>query len=73
MLTVFSDSEIVLLAHILKWGKTVNADTYGNILSKIQDAIRRKCPGVMTRVILFYPDNALSHTAGKTQEIIEGF
>ncbi|GBL86070.1 hypothetical protein AVEN_89116-1 [Araneus ventricosus] len=35
---------------------------YCNIVSKLQDAIRRKLPGLLTREILFHHDNARPHT-----------
>ncbi|GBO28671.1 hypothetical protein AVEN_267909-1 [Araneus ventricosus] len=44
-----------------------------NIVSKLRDAIRRKCPGLLTRGILFHHDNARSHTARLTKNKIDDF
>jgi hypothetical protein len=45
VLTVFLDSQEVLLAHFQKHGENVNSASYCEILLKLQDAIRRKHPG----------------------------
>jgi hypothetical protein len=41
MLTVFRDSEGVLLAHFQKCGENVNSALYCEVLLKLQDAIRK--------------------------------
>jgi hypothetical protein len=44
MLTVFWDSQGVLLAHFQKRGENVNSASYCEVLLKLRDAVRRKPP-----------------------------
>ncbi|GBN19239.1 hypothetical protein AVEN_255955-1 [Araneus ventricosus] len=44
-----------------------------NIVSKFRDEIRRKCPGLLIREILFHHDNARSHTARLTKNKTDDF
>jgi histone-lysine N-methyltransferase SETMAR len=71
MLTLFWDSQGVLLAHFQKCGENVNSASYCEVLLKLRDAIRRKCPGHLARRVLHHHDNARPHTARATQEMIE--
>jgi hypothetical protein len=71
MLTVFWNSQGVLLAHFLKRGKNVNSASYCEVLLKLRDAIHRNRPGQMERWVLLYHDNARPHTARVTQERIQ--
>jgi histone-lysine N-methyltransferase SETMAR len=66
MLTLFWDSQGVLLAHFRKRGKNVNSISRREILLKSRGAICRKLPGQL----LPY-DNARPHTARATQERIQ--
>jgi hypothetical protein len=70
-LTVFWDSQGVLLSHFQKRGKYVNSASYCEILLKLRDAIRRKRPGQLARGVLLYHDNVRPHTARATQERIQ--
>jgi hypothetical protein len=65
MLTVFLDSQGVLLAHIQKCGENVNSASYEycEVLLKIHDVICRKRPDQLARGILLHHDNARTHTA----------
>jgi histone-lysine N-methyltransferase SETMAR len=65
VLTLFWDSQGVLLAHFQKRGENVNSASYCEALSKFQDAIFRKCPGQLARGVL------LHHTARATQGRIQ--
>jgi hypothetical protein len=67
MLTVFWDSQAVLLGHFQKRGEKVNSATYCEVLLKLRDAIRRKCPGQLAKEVLLHHDNARPHTAQATQ------
>jgi hypothetical protein len=49
MLTMFWDSQVVLVAHFQKRGENVNSTSYCEVLLKLLDAIRRKRPGQLTR------------------------
>jgi hypothetical protein len=71
MLTVFWDSQGVLLAHFQKCGENVNSASYCDILLKLRDAIRRKRPGQVARGVLLYHDNARPHTDQATQKGIQ--
>jgi histone-lysine N-methyltransferase SETMAR len=71
MLTVFSDSHVVvLLAHCQKYVENVNSASYCEVLLKLQDAIHRKYPGQLARGILLHHDNSRPHTTRATQERI---
>jgi hypothetical protein len=54
MLTLFWDSQGVLLAHFQKRGENVNSASYCKVLLKLRNAIRRKHPGKLARGVLFY-------------------
>jgi histone-lysine N-methyltransferase SETMAR len=71
MLTVFWDSQGVLLAHFQKHGDNVNSASYCEVLLKLQDAIHRKCPDQLARGVLLHHDKARPHTARATQERIQ--
>jgi hypothetical protein len=62
MLTVFCDSQGVLLANFQKRGENVISTSYCVVLLKLRDAIRRKLPGHLATGLLHY-DNARPHTA----------
>jgi hypothetical protein len=69
MLTVFWDSDGVLLAQFHKRDENVNSASYGEVLLKIRDAIRRKLPGQLARRVLLHHD--ITHTVQTTQERIQ--
>jgi histone-lysine N-methyltransferase SETMAR len=73
ILTVFWDSQGVLLAHFQKRGENVNSASYEycEVLLKLLDAIRRKHPGQLARGVLLHHDSAWPHTARETQERIQ--
>jgi histone-lysine N-methyltransferase SETMAR len=70
MLTVFWDSQGVLLAHFQKRGENVNSASYCEVLTKLRDAIRKKTSRPMARGVLLHHDNARPHTARATQDRI---
>jgi histone-lysine N-methyltransferase SETMAR len=71
MLTIFYDSQGVLLAHYQKRGENVNSALYCEVLLKLRDAIRRKRSCRLARGVLLHHDNARSHTTRATQERIQ--
>jgi histone-lysine N-methyltransferase SETMAR len=73
MLTVFWDSQGVLLAHFQERGENVNAVSYCEVLFMLHAAIRRKRPGLLSRGVLLLHDNARPHTARLSQERIAAF
>jgi hypothetical protein len=71
MLTVFWDTQGVLLAHFKKRGENVNSALYCEMLLKVRYLIHRKCPGQLARGVLLHHDNARPNTAQATQERIQ--
>jgi hypothetical protein len=71
MLTVFWDSQGVLLAHFQKRGRDVDSASYCAVLLQLGYAIRRKRPGQMGRGVLLHYENARSRTARVTQVRIQ--
>jgi hypothetical protein len=71
MLTVFWDSQGILLAHFQKRGENANSASYCKILLKIRDSIRRERPGQLATGVLLHHDNSRLHTARATQERIQ--
>jgi hypothetical protein len=63
MLTLFWDSQGVMLAHFQNRDANVNSASYCGVLLKLRDAIRRKRPGQLPRGVLLHHDNARPHTA----------
>jgi hypothetical protein len=53
MLTVFLDSQGVLLTHFQKRGENVNSASYCAIVLELRDSIRRKHPGQLARGYCF--------------------
>jgi hypothetical protein len=63
ILTVFWDSQGLLLAHFQKRGEKVNSASYCKVPLKLRDAICRNRPGQLARGVLLHHDNARPHTA----------
>jgi hypothetical protein len=63
MLTVFWDSEGVLLDHFQKYSGNVNSTLYYEVLLKLHNVIRRKLPGQLARGVLLHHENARPYTA----------
>jgi hypothetical protein len=53
MLTVFWDSQGVLMAHFQKRGENVNSTSYCQVLLKLREAIRRKRRGQLAKGYCF--------------------
>ena len=73
MATVFWDIQGVLLVEFLEKGTTINAASYCETLSRLRNAIKRKCPGLLTRGVMLLHDNACPHAATVTQQNLECF
>lgn len=69
VLTVFGDSQRVLLAHFQKRYENVNSASYCEVLLKLQDAIPRNRPGQLARGVLLNHDNVKPQTARKNLRI----
>jgi hypothetical protein len=70
-LTVFWDSQGLLVAHFQKRGENVNYATYREVLLKLLDAIGRKRPGQLAKGVLLHHDHVRPNTAQATQERIQ--
>jgi hypothetical protein len=70
-LTVFWDSQGVLLAHFQKHGENMNSEVYCEVLLKLRDAVLRKLPGQLARGVLLNHDHGRPHTARAIQERIQ--
>jgi histone-lysine N-methyltransferase SETMAR len=66
----WSNCQIIYL-EFLKSGQTVNSDLYCQMLTKVDQEIKKKMPSVIIRQkILFHQDNAKPHTSLKTRKHI---
>ena len=63
MATVFWDSHGVILIDYLQKGKTITGAYYASLLDKLKAKIAEKLPHLQKKKILFYQDNAPSHTS----------
>ena len=71
MLTIFWDSQGVLLEHYLERGTTVNSVGYSEMLStELKPAIRTKRWGLLSSGVLLLHDNAHPHTAIHTLQTL---
>jgi histone-lysine N-methyltransferase SETMAR len=61
MATVFWDAEGILFIDYLEKGKTITGEYYSNILTRLDEKIREKIPGLQKKTIIFYQDNAPAH------------
>jgi histone-lysine N-methyltransferase SETMAR len=61
MASVFWDAEGILFIDYLEKGKTVTGEYYSNLLTKLDETICEKRPGLRKKKIIFYQDNAPAH------------
>ncbi|UYV79713.1 hypothetical protein LAZ67_18000385 [Cordylochernes scorpioides] len=61
MVSVFWDSEGVLLLDFLNKGQTITGDYYANLVKQLREAIKEKRRGKLSRKIVYHQDNAPSH------------
>ncbi|UYV84051.1 hypothetical protein LAZ67_X000979 [Cordylochernes scorpioides] len=61
MVSVFWDSEGVLLLDFLNKGQTITGDYYANLAKQLREAIEEKRRGKLSRKIFYHQDNAPSH------------
>jgi len=65
---IFWDQDGILLIDYLPKGRTINAEYYSSVLVQLQDILKEKRRGKVTKVVLFLHDNASSHRALATQK-----
>ena len=71
LLTIFWDSQGVILEHYLERGATVNSVRYNEMLStELRPAIRTKRRGLLSPDVLLLHDNARPHTAIHTLQTL---
>jgi hypothetical protein len=58
MIILFGDFQRLLLAQFQKRHKILNSASYREFLLKLRDAIRRKGPGQLPRIVLLHHENA---------------
>ncbi|UYV67322.1 hypothetical protein LAZ67_5000223 [Cordylochernes scorpioides] len=61
MVSVFWDSEGVLLLDFLNKGQTITGNYYANFVKQLREAIKEKRSGKLSRKIVYHQDNAPSH------------
>jgi histone-lysine N-methyltransferase SETMAR len=71
MLTLFWDSQGLILDHYLKRGTRVNSVLYSEMLStKLKPVILNKCRGLLSTGVLLLQNNAHPHTTIHTVQIL---
>jgi hypothetical protein len=58
---VFWDAEGILFIDYLEKGKTITGEYYSNLLSRLDEKICEKRPGLQKKKIIFHQDNAPAH------------
>ena len=73
MITVFWDTDGVILVEVMARGETINSDVYIRTLQKLKERYRRVRPNRNPGDMLIQHDNARPHTSLPTQEAIAKF
>lgn len=63
MVTVFWDSEGVIMTNFLEKGRSINKEYYSQELSRLQEELKKKRCGKLSKGILLLQDNVPAHTA----------
>ena len=61
MASVFWGAEGILLIDYLEKGKTITGEYYSKLLTRLDEEIREKRPGLQKKKIIFHQDNAPAH------------
>jgi len=61
MASVFWEAESIFFIDYLEKGKTITGEYYFNLLTRLDEKIREKRPGLQKNKIVFYQDNAPAH------------
>ena len=73
MVTVFWDSERVVLVDFLEGKKTVTGAYYIEVLRKLRAKLAQKHPGKLHCGILFHHDNAPAHSSWIVRDVLREF
>jgi hypothetical protein len=58
---VFWDAEGILFIDYLEKGKTITTEYYSSLLTRLDEQIHEKRPGLQKKKIIFHQDNAPAH------------
>ncbi|UYV71407.1 hypothetical protein LAZ67_8003034 [Cordylochernes scorpioides] len=61
MVSVFWDSDGILLLDFLNKGQTITGNYYANLVKQLREAIKERKRGKLSRKIVYHQDNAPSH------------
>jgi len=73
MITIFWDTDGVILVEVMAKGETINSDAYIKTLQKLKQRYRRVRPNRNPGDILIQHNNVRPHTSLRTQEAIAKF
>ena len=74
LLTVFWDSEGVIMHHFMEPGQTINSNVYCDLLDQLKEALSEKRPRLINRnEIIFHQDNARPHISAMTKNKLKEF
>ena len=66
--SIFWDQDGVLNIDYLPKGQTIKAECYSSLLVQLKDILKEKRRGKITKVVLFFDDNAPAHRALATEK-----
>ncbi len=72
-LTAFWDNEGILLEKYAPKGITVTRELYFDILMRLREAIKKKCPRKLSRNVFLIHDNVTPHMAGLITSLLADF
>jgi len=61
MASVFWNAECILFIDYLEKGKTITGEYYSNLLTRVDEKIHEKKPGLQKKKIIFHQDSAPTH------------
>lgn len=73
MCTVFWNAKGVILQEYLEPGTTITAERYCQTLHNLRKAIKNKRPGLLSKGVLLFHDNARPHSAKVTTDLLTAF
>ena len=70
MASAFWDAEGILFIYYLEKGKTITGEYYSNLLTRLDENILEKRPGLQKKKVIFHQDNASPHKSVLAMEIL---
>ncbi len=71
MLTAFWDRQGIIYTEYHSEGRTITSSTYFDTIMNLRKAIKSKCPGLLTKKVWFFHDNAPAHGAKLIQSLLQ--